>query len=307
MRLDIVGEGVIFIENRIRKSYDLLSSKMLKTLLIISTLYVAGESIFHNYFNKCDQILVRASEIRVKSVRKMGKLKSGLWNDINRLITPLASLSSKSQVSRKKKLLSKHHACYVPSLLSLITGDLFESHFLFILFVAHAAGRLQILQSPKSLSFKGTDRLESESLADVLAASLGFSVTHPSDWKGLYINDPFNPATGVVAVVIDGPNNFDHVNSAKTHSFDLIGSGAQESLDSLVFRVQEHNAEAIDLDLTQGFDVVSHLVWDRDLLKLWEVLMSWKSLLKRDITTALTSHVNGNNVKIFLFHIFCFQ
>jgi renin receptor len=119
---------------------------------------------------------------------------------------------------------------------------------------AHAAGRLQILQSPKSLSFKGNDRLESESLADVLAASLGFSVTHPSDWKGLYINDPFAPATGVVAVVIDGVNSFDHVNSPKTHSFDLVGSGAQESLDSLVFRVQEHNAEAIDLDLTQGFD-----------------------------------------------------
>ncbi|XP_037030067.1 ATPase H(+)-transporting accessory protein 2 [Bradysia coprophila] len=121
---------------------------------------------------------------------------------------------------------------------------------------AHAAGRLQILQSPKSLSFKGNDRLESESLADVLAASLGFSVTHPSEWKGLYINDPFNPATGVIAVVVDGVNSFDHVNSAKTHSFDLVGSGAQESLDSLVFRVQEHNAEAIDLDLTQGFDVL---------------------------------------------------
>ncbi len=109
------------------------------------------------------------------------------------------------------------------------------------------------------MSFKGNDQLESESLADVLAASLGYSVTNPSDWKGLYINDPFNPATGVVAVVIDGINSFDHVNSAKTHSYELAGSGAQESLDSLVFRVQEHNAEAIDLDLTQGFDVVSKI------------------------------------------------
>lgn len=121
---------------------------------------------------------------------------------------------------------------------------------------ALAAGRLQILQSPKSLSFKGNDRLESESLADAFAASLGFSVTHSSDWKGLYINDPFSPATGVVTIVIDGVSSFDHVNSAKTHSFELDGSGAQESLDSLVFRVQEHNAVAIDLDLTQGFDVL---------------------------------------------------
>ncbi|KAG4067977.1 hypothetical protein HA402_010663 [Bradysia odoriphaga] len=184
VRLGTVGEGVIFIENRIRKSYDLLSSKMLKTLLIISTLYVA----------------------------------------------------------------------------------------------AHAAGRLQILQSPKSLSFKGNDRLESESLADVLAASLGFSVTHPSDWKGLYINDPFNPATGVIAVVFDGVNSFDHVNSAKTHSFELVGSGAQESLDSLVFRVQEHNAEAIDLDLTQGYDVLdqyAHILGD--IKPIQEKIVSLKS------------------------------
>lgn len=107
------------------------------------------------------------------------------------------------------------------------------------------------------MSFKGSDRLDSESLADVFSASLGFSVTHPSEWKGLYINDPFSPASGVVAIVVDGVNNFDHIRSAKTHSYELVGSGAQESLDSLVFRVQEHNAEAIDLDLTQGFDVVS--------------------------------------------------
>jgi len=121
---------------------------------------------------------------------------------------------------------------------------------------ARASGQLSILQSPKSLSFKGHDRLESESLADVLAATLGFSVTHPCDWKGLYINDPFSPAAAVVAVAIDGVNTFDHVNTAKTSSYELSGSGAQESLDSLVFRVQEHNAEAIDLDLTQGFDVL---------------------------------------------------
>jgi len=123
---------------------------------------------------------------------------------------------------------------------------------------ALASSKLSILQSPKSLSFKGNDPLESESLADVLAASLGYSVTHPSDWSGLYINDPFSPATAVVAVVIDGISEFDHIVTPKTNTYELIGSGAgaEESLDSLVFRVQEHNAEAIDLDLTQGFDVL---------------------------------------------------
>jgi len=106
------------------------------------------------------------------------------------------------------------------------------------------------------MSFKGQEQLDSESVADVLAATLGFSVSHPSEWKGLYINDPFSPATGVVAVVIDGVNQFHHVNSGKTNSYELVGSGAQESLDSLVFRVKEHNAEAVDMDLTQGADVI---------------------------------------------------
>lgn len=112
------------------------------------------------------------------------------------------------------------------------------------------------MKSPKSVSFKGNDRLDSESLADVFAATLGFSVTHPSEWSGLYINDPFNPASGVVTVVVDGVEEFNHVTNEKTYSYELIGSGAQESLDSLVFRVLEQNAEAIDLDLTQGFEVV---------------------------------------------------
>lgn len=159
----------------------------------------------------------------------------------------------KQVTSIRKKLLSKHHAHY----LFFVVVDLQVIYWIiFGFYVALASGQLQILKSPKSLSFKGNDRLDSESLADVLAASLGFSVTHPSDWTGLYINDPFSPASGVVAIVVDGVNNFDHVNSAKTHSYELVGSGAQESLDSLVFRVQEHNAEAIDLDLTQGCDVV---------------------------------------------------
>jgi renin receptor len=122
--------------------------------------------------------------------------------------------------------------------------------------VVALASRLTILKCPKSVSFKGNDRLESESLADVLAATLGYSVTHPSDWTGLYINDPFNPASAVVTVVVDGVEEFNHVTSEKTYSYELIGSGAQESLDSLVFRVQEHNAEVIDLDLTTGFDVL---------------------------------------------------
>lgn len=95
-----------------------------------------------------------------------------------------------------------------------------------------------------------------------MAASLGMSVTHPSDWTGLYINDPFNPAKGVVTVVINGRSSLDDLITASTqiHTYELIGTGAQESLDSLVFRVKEVNAEVIDLDLSRGIEEVSLLL-----------------------------------------------
>lgn len=110
---------------------------------------------------------------------------------------------------------------------------------------------MAILKSPKTLDFKGADKLESESLGDCFAAALGYSVEHSSEWKGLYVNDPFNTAKGVVAFVIDGIDKV-HVDSIKSTTYELTGTGSQESLDSLLYRVHS----AVDFDLTQGLEAV---------------------------------------------------
>lgn len=57
---------------------------------------------------------VRASGIEVKLVTKTVKFESGLLDDINRLITPLASLSTQVTSIKKKKYFLSKHIMHVP-------------------------------------------------------------------------------------------------------------------------------------------------------------------------------------------------
>lgn len=61
-----------------------------------------------------------------------------------------------------------------------------------------------VLNTPKSIQFKGTSEIPAESLSEVLAATLGYSVQTSKIWDGLFINDPFNTAKSVVSIVIEG-------------------------------------------------------------------------------------------------------
>ncbi|KPU80768.1 uncharacterized protein Dana_GF16072 [Drosophila ananassae] len=61
-----------------------------------------------------------------------------------------------------------------------------------------------VLNSPKAISFKGNDALESYYLGDVLYACMGNSVIGDSNWNGVTINDPFNMAKGVIVVHVKG-------------------------------------------------------------------------------------------------------
>lgn len=70
--------------------------------------------------------------------------------------------------------------------------------------ISVSCSQLQILSSPKSVEFKAPNDLPSESLSDVLAATLGYSVSSSLKWNGLFINDPFNTADAVIAVVVEG-------------------------------------------------------------------------------------------------------
>lgn len=61
-----------------------------------------------------------------------------------------------------------------------------------------------MLNSPKSVEFKGESELSAESLSDVLSATLGYSIDGLQSFDGLYMNDPFNTAKSVVSVVVEG-------------------------------------------------------------------------------------------------------
>lgn len=66
-----------------------------------------------------------------------------------------------------------------------------------------------VLSSPKSVEFKGTSDLPSESLSDVLAAPLGFSIGDSAKFDGLFVKDPFSSAQAVVTVVVEGVDSLD--------------------------------------------------------------------------------------------------
>lgn len=90
--------------------------------------------------------------------------------------------------------------------------------------------------------------MDSDSLSDVYAASLGHYVENPSGWNGLFINDPFSLPTTVVSIVVDGVDKVT-VQDAKTQKYALVGPVANY-FDGVAENV-------VDADLSQGLDVVS--------------------------------------------------
>jgi hypothetical protein len=75
------------------------------------------------------------------------------------------------------------------------------------LFLLVSCNEFIVVNSPKSIEFKGTSDLPSESLSEVLAATLGYSIQSSKVWDGLYVNDPFNTAKSVVTVVVEGADD----------------------------------------------------------------------------------------------------
>lgn len=77
-----------------------------------------------------------------------------------------------------------------------------DKKILFIFLVN--CSELIVLNTPKSIEFKGDSEVPAESLSSVLSATLGYSIDGLSSWDGLFVNDPFNAAKSVVSVVVEG-------------------------------------------------------------------------------------------------------
>uniref|UniRef100_A0A336M3W7 CSON002253 protein n=1 Tax=Culicoides sonorensis TaxID=179676 RepID=A0A336M3W7_CULSO len=107
--------------------------------------------------------------------------------------------------------------------------------------------QLTILRTPKALDFKGSSALSTESIQQVYATSLGYSiVTSPdtSGWEGLTVNDPFNTASGFVSIIVEGLSDIEFKN---LKSYSIYGSG--DPVSSALDDVHKHEGTSVDLDL----------------------------------------------------------
>ena len=124
------------------------------------------------------------------------------------------------------------------------------------MFAGYGSGQLSILTAPKSLEFKGSDKLECTAVGDVLAASLGYAIEQSSEWQSFSIVDPFNQPKAAVAVFVDGIDKI-HTDSVKSSTFETTGAGCQHSLNTLADRIPQIE----DLDLQYKINSVNSLIW----------------------------------------------
>lgn len=95
------------------------------------------------------------------------------------------------------------------------------------------------MNSPKSLSFKDNEPIQSHEIGEVLYASLGNAVSGDSQWSGLNIVDPFNMPKRAIIVSIDG---IDHSNiSAVGKTYALHGNTVEQSLNGVITQLEADN------------------------------------------------------------------
>lgn len=123
------------------------------------------------------------------------------------------------------------------------------------IFLVHAAGEFSVLNSPKSLSFKGNDALQSQYVGDVLSASVGNPVAGDAEWAAMNVEDPFNLPKRVIAVVVDGASHISLDSNAKI--FPLVGSSADESLNALSSDLEASNVPVCDMNFNEFEEAVS--------------------------------------------------
>ncbi|XP_055906019.1 ATPase H(+)-transporting accessory protein 2 [Eupeodes corollae] len=121
--------------------------------------------------------------------------------------------------------------------------------FAFCIIAINASGELNIVKSPKSLEFKGNEKLDSESLGDVLSAALGFWVDDSLKWSGMFITNPFGTPKNALVVIV---RDIDSLNlNSKTKTYRLMGSSSLESMNAVSSDFESSNIQAATLDFNQ--------------------------------------------------------
>ncbi|XP_052869719.1 ATPase H(+)-transporting accessory protein 2 [Anopheles cruzii] len=121
----------------------------------------------------------------------------------------------------------------------------------FALFAAANCDQLSVLHSPKAVEFRGNSHLDSDSVPDVFAAALGYSVSHPTEWDGMVVKDPFNTPDGAVVVVAEGLDSFS-LKDARTYKLD--GNTGSLALSELLQKTADHQVVGFEVDLKDSSD-----------------------------------------------------
>ncbi|XP_063705979.1 ATPase H(+)-transporting accessory protein 2 [Culicoides brevitarsis] len=101
-----------------------------------------------------------------------------------------------------------------------------------------------VLKTPKSVEFKGTMAMATQTVNSIYCSALGLSIPSTNSWEGLLINDPFNTAKGVIAIVIDGLNELEFKESK---SFEIYGN--ENPISAAAETIKKHDGYVVDLDL----------------------------------------------------------
>ncbi|XP_061396590.1 ATPase H(+)-transporting accessory protein 2 [Musca vetustissima] len=109
-----------------------------------------------------------------------------------------------------------------------------------------ASGEFTVLSTPKSLSFKGNEPLQSQYVGDVVYASLGNAVAGDAQWSGLTIADPFNLPKVVVAATLTGVAHTKVSGAGK--SYEIQGNSVKEALNGVSAQLEADNEAVCDLD-----------------------------------------------------------
>ncbi|XP_025837374.1 renin receptor [Agrilus planipennis] len=128
----------------------------------------------------------------------------------------------------------------------------------YLLASVYCSGEFIVLHAPKSIQFKGQEKLDESLLKEVYSAALGQPIFQSSKWSGMYFTDPFNLAESIVTIAVDGITDLDN---GKGISFPLNADESEADVfGALETRIYEQDPDAqkniIRIDLSQGLDSI---------------------------------------------------
>lgn len=113
-----------------------------------------------------------------------------------------------------------------------------------------------MISTPDSVLFKASDSsLKCKAFGSLISASLGKSIVESSDFKNVYIKDPFNVPTAMVLMSVTGGSKMNY-KPLKTTSYSVTGNDCFSSIESAMERIKEDGSTVLHLDSTNGPQIV---------------------------------------------------